>query len=118
MRSELCSRLEGIIEKITYKPGWQIMVEDYDHQTIWGTAVRFKVQMWVNNLHAPGEMEAFFYVRTIRPYEIQNMTDGDILQQVIRQTLLICESHEMDEWLKHEGKHVTDPHPELEQQRA
>lgn len=98
----------AVLKRITYKPGWEI--------TLRGN--RLKVA--VPTFDAIGRRRKVMAgtVRYVSDVTLDRIAEGHeaITARFIEYVLAVIrlrEFHEMDEWLKVDGRCVVDPHPEL-----
>lgn len=114
--SDSLYRLQKISSKISYKPGWKINIQDYASATSingYDPYIYLILTMFQPNLDRPNEQIKLQFSKTIDPYSISRMTDEQIVEYIISGLVREAELHEMDEWLKYDGIHVKEPHPEL-----
>lgn len=95
--------LEAAVKALTYKPGWSFQYDtrDYGHQGV--TVVAF-IQDSANPEKA---VKIYHDVRLLPPQFLTR----EIFLIEIRKVIEQIEQHEIDEWLRCEGKHANDPHP-------
>lgn len=103
-------RLEGILRKVTYKPGWELCVAPQP------TNHGFQDLMIDCSYKAPdacdanGKIDTVHCVRRYDSYTINAMTDVQIVKSVIGRTIREAEEHEFREWFRVDGLCVFAPH--------
>jgi hypothetical protein len=112
---ELVSRIQTLLSRVTYKPGWKF--ECWPTYASNGRLSDREISIITSftavNAENPSSTE-IFHSQNLFPAEIlENMTDADLVLHVIRECIFRVEMHEVDEWLKFNGKCVREPHPEL-----
>jgi hypothetical protein len=102
--------LQGILKKITYKEGWEFRAQ---RSPGWEAV---EVSISYLNKDATGKTpgENYLALRIAIPmYELSHMSHPEkYLMHRIFEGIRQAEMHEIDEWLKFDGVHVNDPHPE------
>jgi hypothetical protein len=96
--------IEAIVSRVTYKPGWELVVRDLPVQ---GTYL--SVYADLENSYAPGTTVPLRIHSPIPP-----MADADALLTWLAWRLRMIEVHELLEWLKIDGKPWIDPHEALD----
>lgn len=81
-------------------------------------AADLRVTIMVNDRDEPRHKVPIHGRERINGEAISHHRDGDFLRYFVRDAILRSLEHEVDEWLKLDGKQVTDPHPELKQTRS
>lgn len=116
-------RVRGIVKKITYKPGWRFNVAsryfDYQPTRPWDIdRVIITITAPMPNLNGDGTTVDVISQKQIECLQLERMKDEDILDYWITHCILDLEKHEMDEWLKFDGFHVREPHPENKSEKV
>jgi hypothetical protein len=93
-----------IIEKIKYKPGWSFSISRKDA----------KVSMSVvhSAQDVSGKVEGLIPLRLMDTFPEQHLnsfTEGELINEV-RKLIAQMEKHEIDEWLRVDGRRLIDPH--------
>ena len=111
---------KDLVEKLTYKPGWTITPRD-SHDFTWemdGTrGYRVPAILHIDLQHRAPDSTApsMMPIRIVSGYAYDTASLRDMPKDFflgdIRRQLHTLECHEVDEWLKLDGKHVVDPHP-------
>lgn len=102
--------VQQFLARITYKPGWKfiaLMHPSCDQIKIHLSYLARDARLENNE----GEI-TLTSITIIHPHSPTELTEENLRSAIIRQ-ILQAEMHERDEWLRLDGKHVTDPHPEL-----
>jgi hypothetical protein len=98
--------VERTVSRFTYKPGCRFVVgQRYEGIDI---SLHAKVPDALN----PKTVIPVHIWRTLDRWQCLRFTDAEVkftVQSLVRE----FELHEIDEWLKFDGEHVRDPHPEL-----
>jgi hypothetical protein len=88
------------MERITYKPGYVLSVDSGHMHIVSGPL--------------PDSLASCQTVQVTASLEISESMDHwkkeDVIKNV-KQLIVLLEMHEIDEWLKFDGKHVLEPHP-------
>ena len=136
---EVVRRFGQFIERFTYKPGVQALLSTYwldlDRTPLTGSA---QVQLSLiaevldsRDWQAQATVQEFLSGGTITmnplqrrvtvmvPRSIsldflersQDNSPDEVMGHLVREVIRQHEHHEMDEWLRFDGKHVVDPHP-------
>lgn len=112
-------KLKWVIDRITYKPGWKIEIVKSSANVgiragyeITGYAM-VRVAMPVHHLSIPNSMDTIYFSQSYAFYQLDRMSIGDIVKAIVEYLFTKCELHEMNEWLKFDGFHITEPHPEM-----
>ncbi len=96
-----------IVKSFTYKPGFGIWAFSDDHR------LRFVVWHPTKDARDPEKRETLQTVRSMPIDELKDATVETIKQKVL-EVVTENELHERDEWLKWNGMHLNNPHPELQ----
>lgn len=99
-----------IVDKITYKP--KSMLQASWHLHIGYLEIRI-LQMMRSLEYPYEEFTPIHLVCHIDELMLANFRDERDLIVFVRDQIRSMEEHEMNEWLKFEGKNVVDPHPEI-----
>lgn len=115
-----------LISEITYKPFFKIECNHHE----WDDAVAITISIWQPNIETTGLLKyweslklKYFsgrvfikedYVKLSATHRItlqylKQMSERQVLEK-IREWLIFYEKHECDEWFKHKGVQVNDPH--------
>lgn len=111
-------RMRALLAGVTYKPGCRFVFMDtsvasWADSSAGDCLVRLQLQVTdVNGEHAPGTVCVVSTDRLYHAADLARMSDRQVLEQLI-DLAIQAERHEIDEWLKYQGKCVTDPHPNL-----
>lgn len=95
--------IDRVVRRIAYKPGWSFTV------SIGETAARYAPMLTVvcETIDARDQKTPL----TIKHEQLLNpITDEPNLLRIIRSVVRTIEAHEIDEWLKCDGEHVSAPH--------
>lgn len=92
------------LSKLTYRPGWRV------HAYAVPGAVVFTVGSREPSVADPSVCIPVQFTQSISDTTLAN-TDLLFLLQWARDVIYKRALHEVDEWLLHDGKHVTAPHP-------
>lgn len=99
------NRLDRIMDRVSYKPGWVIdLCVPLD-------VVELRVACTQPDV-LTGLPTTVHTVQQL-PLDRFNMMSDDQVYSWIGTALMRLEEHEFDEWFKVDGRHVFDPHPEL-----
>lgn len=118
--AELLRETQGLLARISYKPGWMLTAtapsteQDFRRPwTPWYLTVHLDYRM--PSLDDPSRTTLLSTQYTVAERELERMLrdDGrDFIGHVVTALLKRAELHEMDEWLRLDGRCVVDPHPE------
>lgn len=103
---------ESVIARITYKPNYFITLS-------YGMSVELILRIGHQSTDADNPSEPLpLPVYTYSLINEEMLADMNEIQfvRMIRDKIKTLEFHELDEWLKIDGMHVVDPHPELRSQ--
>lgn len=104
-------QLEQIIGRITYKPGWRMLLRSLPDLGPGGTEERHYLRVEWDAPDAAGIVTArAITIRNQIRMEPEHFADEDRVLAFVRRFIRICETHESDEWLKLDGKAPFDPH--------
>lgn len=115
-----------ILKKISYKPGWKILLSEDQHYTGFFVTCTYEGYesesaafdpICVENYRVSGarerlaisigksvrERKHFCFTRSFDEYSFQNMDMGAIVRYVIGETIKQAELYEFDRWFKYEG---------------
>lgn len=102
-----CQRLQVLLERVTYKPGWTFACEQLNYSTVSVCFVHSETDVLT------GKVKPFASYMTVYEPELARMDDRKMMEAIVCRLVKNAEMHEMDEWLKLDGEHVVDPHPEV-----
>jgi hypothetical protein len=118
-------RVQGILKRITYKPGWKIKASrledglrpsvvfvDWNRVTL---VVTFKAPDIDDYTKTPILLSG---IRSMSDFDLEHLSDEQILDYFVRRAIWEAEDHEFKEWFKYDGICVFDPHPELKEKMA
>jgi len=96
------------LSKITYKPGWKFELEE--ERTTHHLYNLMYFRLTTKQPSADGSVDHAFLCSThgISP---EAFMDRDHFLMIVEHAIRDAEMHEVDEWLKYDGKHIRDPHP-------
>lgn len=116
--SEACPGLRDqfitLLKRLTYKPA--AMLETPQDDDIYRGLVTLTATSYVLDANGSARLVP---VTATNPMRVEMLADekGNLDEKralgFIRDTLKMLEFHEVDEWFRIDGKHVTDPHPPL-----
>lgn len=136
----LLDAVQAVLDRLTYKPDWKLrlVAEAKTIHRPWYLYIHLEYK--VQSLDVPPvELGGSQYIRTNHDYTMSSGADkvvqtmvglatsvlftersliemlsrGDLVNYLRGNLIMRAELHEMDEWLKLDGEHVKDPHPEL-----
>jgi hypothetical protein len=96
-------KAQELVAKFTYKPNFKIELQQDILRDMW----QLHIHMIVSDVHT-GKVTKVNSTRLLHC-----KVDKDYLKDSIISAVHELEIHEINEWLKFNGKHVTNPHPEL-----
>jgi hypothetical protein len=106
---------EEYLKRFTYKPGWGFTVcQDWSYPGGLILHIQTESRPDANNPNDrnrwnPVQTTArMHFPRDMSPKQMESAFRGQLLQAI-----RALELHEMDEWLRFDGEHVNDPHPEI-----
>lgn len=105
-----------VLERITYKPLWKITVsqahvsDEYLFCLAYKAPDAMRAYRDAENVHNPYTWTKIITTYATHPANVR--TEEEVLETV-KSLIRQAEVHEQNEWLKIDGKHVTDPHPEI-----
>lgn len=94
---------KAIVEKFTYKPNWRFVVEKGDGKP-------HMLVAHVTELDSVDPAKTLNCKRGIFIYEGADATYED-LRAIVRSLIFWHERHEQEEWLRYDGKRLSEPHP-------
>jgi len=101
----ILSEVKDILREITYKPHYLFQFQYiYARETM---RLSLSVPFQPDAVREGGEISLTFTLE----YSIREFERFEVLMEVLQQFFLSYERHEMDEWLKYQGKCIRDPHP-------
>lgn len=100
-------RLEMLLKRVTYKPGSTIhCFDDY----MYGEIITIKISVPTIDTYT-NKQSYIANVIHFSSHYIYKLTPREFINDVLRDVILReVEFHELDEWLKLDGKIVNDPH--------
>lgn len=104
-------RVRLLLDRITYKPGWQIEARRINDYSPWDK-VTLMVSCLTRDVNSDNETRVVSCF-SLEDLHLDRMDDQDIVKHFIRRAIWQLEEHESDEWLKFDKVCVVDPHPEL-----
>lgn len=116
-------RVRGLLERVTYKPGWYIEAirQDYITHSVYQfgdwNSVCIRVSMSVKDSET-GETVMLNRFNSLMDYDLERLDDAEVIKYFIHRAIWEMEEHEYHEWFKFDGIHVFDPHPELKDKTA
>lgn len=122
VRSKSCAELlqetRRLLARVTYKPGWALTATAPDEVILskpwrpWEVTVGLDYR--VMSLEDPFCSVLLTTAMVLTESHLaQMLRDEQLVYWVVQNLIRRAELHEMDEWLKLDGKCVTNPHPEL-----
>jgi hypothetical protein len=134
----LLNATHSLLDSITYKPGWKFRLEakaktiyapwyieihlDYEVESLEKERVVIDGLQWHpatgdSRLYSSSVIQTMVSLTTSTTLTEHSLVEvlvrGDLVRHVAVNLIRRAELHEMDEWLKLDGKCVNDPHPEL-----
>jgi hypothetical protein len=101
----------ALIQRVTYKPGWKLRTTVEPAVRGWGfPVVRVQLTYRAPASDGSGASVEFHGEASL---SVDDRTEPDRVLAWLTAFIQRSELHEMDEWLKVDGKHVRDPHPEM-----
>jgi hypothetical protein len=110
----LLERLEGILKNVSYKPGWTITVAPFRigmNGPFFYASCNLMVMWTAKDVERPGEDVSLCLVKPVHGFQIERLSDEEIVDQYVRSLIREAELHELDEWLKYNNVCVHEPHP-------
>lgn len=98
--------MKAVLERVTFRPGWRF--EFYRDPT--GAAV-FRCGTREPDSEQPGVTVDVFYTETLSPVRMGLLDQAGFLAW-IREIVTARVAHEVDEWLRLDGRPFVEPHPE------
>lgn len=100
--------LEDFLLHVTYKPGWKFSIENYEqlvisHMESCAVVKGKKARIQCQSAIPTEAIEDAFQYGNFKTFV-----------KFIQATIVKLELHEVDEFFKVNGRHVNDPHPELD----
>ncbi len=95
------TQLHSILSRVTYKPGWELTITDDENPSLCITA-------WLKDAYNPGDRMLVDIHSQLPPF----FTESEVLRW-LRWRLREIEVHEVDEFLRVDGKAVFDPHRDV-----
>lgn len=99
-------RLRGIVDRVTYKPDWQFLVRPASYEAAYLTVVHME-----QDVEKPDEEISVGSTKMVTGLGMEDLTDEQVIEFVVRPLIMDAEVHEIDEWLKLDRKHIRNPHP-------
>jgi hypothetical protein len=100
-------RLKGLLERVTYKPGYHFRLPPFDNQDYF----RLYLDAVTKDATAPGKPFMVEYHMVNWYDRLLRMNDHELLQCIYRMAI-DTEIHEAEEWFRIDGKHLVNPHKE------
>jgi hypothetical protein len=102
------TELRGIIEKITYKPGWNFSLRDEPSDLhYYYTQSVFTITFSVPDAYGFSNMVTI--VSQVM-FSLEMFQDAERFVDWVMYQILDCEKHEMREFFRYDGVLVSDPH--------
>jgi hypothetical protein len=95
---------EAINQSVSYKHDWTVTAEAV------GDAVKVTVTAVAPDSRNRKDLTR---VSQMSRYPVKGRWEDGTIQATVRSQISLVESHETDEWLRWDGKCVTNPHPEV-----
>lgn len=104
---ELYEQVRFLLGRVTYKPGWKLVLSPMDDYQRW---IEITTVAEMTSLDGRGTT---VLQRPMR-YDAGCLRGSEewLLRLLVVESIRWMEMHEMDEWLKLDGLHMRDPHPE------
>lgn len=105
--------LNKLLAQFTYKDKFKVVTEPAGWYTRPAPDTYFlKASVWCLDADGSGKWN---FVHTMSTFELRELTDWneELVKVKVYKLVLSIEEHEINEWLRFDGKHVNDPHPEL-----
>lgn len=114
MSTRLLLEVQNILNRIAYKPTWKLSASA-PAEVIWEAwYVTIHLYYEAPSVDDPGAIAKLAISMKVYKDELAKMlASKDFVNWIVVALIKRAELHEMDEWLKFDGAHVTDPHPEL-----
>lgn len=103
--TDVGTRLRALLERTTYKPGWKFRTHP---SGFFATAVQIEAQ--VVSVEDPSKVQPLFHTQG---WDLRGDENDHELLGRLKAQIVAFETHEVDEWLKVDGLHVKEPHPEV-----
>lgn len=100
----LLNRVQEVVDKISYKPGYEFICKRSEYHD---DVIVTLVSVPVLDSTGTGEMRPIRGNLMVATYH-----DEEYIKRSIFSMIRAMELHEMNEWLKFEGKYIENPHPE------
>jgi len=102
-------RLRSVAARMTFQPGWRIEVNRPINEP-WMAVVQVMANVpQVDDPSYPINVAATTYYDGMTLEKLPDAMLVEMLSHCVQSVWM----HEFDEWLKLDGEHVRDPHPEL-----
>ncbi len=102
--------LYGIVERLTYKPGSTFVLSPHVDLAP-GDGARLTIRQRLPNVKSPIYHTEIALIKTITSIKLKRMDVMEFMSW-LHKMLEAMETHEINEWLKLDGKTLFDPHPE------
>ena len=99
-------RLESILSRFSYKPGYTFYAGLIDQRE-----VGVFLSGWVEDAERPGDRIQLYTIEAFPMGLVELWSEEDVLEAV-RAVCVRFERHEIEEWLRRDGARVHEPHPE------
>ena len=122
------ARMEELLKNLNYKPGWRFraewayMEERRNPRQAFSFMDTEAVRVWVQwdapdasaaqQATSPQPLAVISNQMLFSGRTMAECTDQELVDRALRQLVVNCELHEVDEWLRYKGKCVREPHPE------
>lgn len=98
------AEMRAVLDGVTYKPGWSLVLRDIPRQGIY-----FSVLVELENSYQPGTKVPLRIHSPVPP-----MADRQAFLTWLCWRLEVIETHEVLEWFKVDGNPWIDPHADLD----
>lgn len=108
-------RVERLLAHLSYKQGWTFkVIHSCDQETgmMSDSGMLLITHMEPNAADPAGPKVTIGMTEPIPDYSFASLEDAEIVRWIMT-IVERAELHEVREWLKFDGHHVRDPHPEL-----
>lgn len=104
------ARMRSILERITYKPEWRFEVTSMAPTLKVQEAFNLYICFAAQNVEKQSERIFIGSNTILSSWEIEPLSDKEIVDRIISHKIRKMEEHEFMEWLKLDGFCVRDPH--------
>ena len=102
--------VRDVVTRTTYKPGWRLRMDRA------GGVLIIRWEAVDVDDGGPTLLEQRFEIPA--PWRSWGTVSPSEVEAWLKECVTRAEHHERDEWLRVDGRHVTDPHPELRLDRV